>query len=90
MRCWLGTSSQPGSGASGEAPGDAFFDHLRGTAFAYGRGMHGSFLQRVFTTMLAALFASGLVEAWKFTIKANDEINAPQNWQHATSATPRP
>jgi len=53
-------------------------------------GMHGSFLQRVFTTMLAALFAAGLVECWKWTIKANDSINAPENWQHHASATPHP
>ena len=46
--------------------------------------MHGTFLQRVFLTMILALAASGLVECWKFTIKANDEINAPQNWQHTT------
>jgi hypothetical protein len=52
--------------------------------------MHSSFLQRVVTTMLAALLASGLVEAWKFTIRANDEINDPRNWQHTNSATPRP
>jgi hypothetical protein len=50
--------------------------------------MHGSFLQRVFTTMLAALFASGLVEAWKFTLRANDEINDPKNWQHTIVAKP--
>jgi len=52
--------------------------------------MHGTFLQKVFVTMLVALFASGLVEAWKFTLRANDEINAPQNWQHTNSATPHP
>jgi len=67
-----------------------FFDYARGTASAYSRGMQGSFMQKVLTTLIAALFASGLVEAWKFTIKANDEINAPQNWQHTNSATPRP
>jgi hypothetical protein len=46
--------------------------------------MHGTFMQKVFLTMILALAASGLVECWKFTIKANDEINAPQNWQHTT------
>ena len=50
--------------------------------------MHGSFLQRVLLTMIFALGAAGLVEVWKFTIRANDEINAPQNWQHVDSATP--
>ena len=44
--------------------------------------MHGTFLQKVVLTMVAALCASGLVECWKFTQKANDDINAPQNWQH--------
>jgi hypothetical protein len=38
-------------------------------------------------TIIFALAASGLVEAWKFTIKANDEINAPQNWQHTQTQT---
>jgi hypothetical protein len=47
--------------------------------------MHGTFLQRVLMTIIAALAASGLVECWKFTLKANDEINAPQNWQHTQS-----
>jgi hypothetical protein len=47
--------------------------------------MHGTFLQRVLLTLIAALFASGLVECWKFTLRANDEINAPQNWQHVDS-----
>ena len=46
--------------------------------------MHGTFLQKVFLTIIAALVASGLVECWKFTIRANDEINAPQNWQHTS------
>jgi hypothetical protein len=48
-------------------------------------GMHGTFLQKVILTMVAALFFSGLIEAWKFTLKANDEINAPTNWQHTNS-----
>lgn len=52
--------------------------------------MHGTFLQRVFLTMIAALAASGLVECWKFTIRANDEINAPQNWQHTITQSPAP
>ena len=47
--------------------------------------MHGTFLQKVFLTMIVALAASGLIECWKFTIKANDEINAPQNWQHTVN-----
>lgn len=47
--------------------------------------MHGGFFQKVILTMVAALFASGLVEAWKFTLRANDEINAPQNWQHTVA-----
>jgi hypothetical protein len=46
--------------------------------------MHGTFLQKVVLTMIAALVASGLIEAWRWTIKANDEINAPENWQHTT------
>jgi len=35
--------------------------------------------------MFAALFASGLIECWKFTLRANDEINDPKNWQHAVN-----
>ena len=46
--------------------------------------MHAGFVQKVIITMIAALAASGLIECWKFTLKANDEINAPQNWQHTT------
>jgi hypothetical protein len=44
--------------------------------------MHGTFLQKVVLTMIFALAASGAIEAWRWTISANDEINAPQNWQH--------
>jgi hypothetical protein len=47
--------------------------------------MQGTFTQKLLMTVLAALFASGLVECWKFTIAANDSINAPQNWQHAVN-----
>jgi hypothetical protein len=49
--------------------------------------MHGTFIQKVLLTMVVALAASGLVEAWKFTLRANDEINAPQNWQPHPAAT---
>lgn len=58
---------------------------LRGTTLAYIWGMQGTFTQKLLMTVLAALFASGLVECWKFTIAANDSINAPQNWQHAVN-----
>jgi hypothetical protein len=52
--------------------------------------MHSTFLQKVMITMMAGLFASGLIECWKFTIKANDDINAPKNWQHTQDATAHP
>jgi hypothetical protein len=50
--------------------------------------MHGSFLQRVILTMLAGLLAAGLVEAWKWTISANESINDPKNWQNRPSQAP--
>jgi len=47
--------------------------------------MHGTFLQKVVLTLVAALCASGLIEAWKFTVRANDLVNKPINWQKATA-----
>jgi hypothetical protein len=48
--------------------------------------MHPSFLQKVIITMIAGLCACGLIECWKWTIKANDSINAPSSWQNTQSA----
>jgi len=48
--------------------------------------MHATFLQKVFITMFAGFCASGLIECWKWTIKANDSINAPSSWQHTQAA----
>ncbi|MGA3171217.1 MAG: hypothetical protein ABSE62_09395 [Chthoniobacteraceae bacterium] len=47
--------------------------------------MHATFLQKVGITIIAALFAAGLVECWKFTLRANDEINSPNSWQQGGS-----
>jgi hypothetical protein len=43
--------------------------------------MHGTFLQKVVLTLVVALFASGVIEAWKWTVKVNDDVNGPQNWR---------
>ena len=44
--------------------------------------MHGTFIQKVVLTMILALAASGLIECWKFTQKANDDINSPDAYEH--------
>lgn len=63
-----------------------FFPQSRGTSLASFKAMHATFLQKVFITMFAGFCASGLIECWKWTIKANDSINAPSSWQHTQAA----
>lgn len=51
--------------------------------------MHGTFLQKVILTLIAALFASGLVEFYKNIIqRADEDIN--KNWRVTPSATAHP
>lgn len=45
--------------------------------------MHATFLQKVGITIVAALFAAVLIRCWKWTLQANDEINAPSSWQQS-------